>query len=334
VRTVADRARALEPLGLSPRQARFLATVALHSGYCLRRQYAAFAGVANAKNVSAFLDGLVARRWADRFTRRADRGHVYHLHTRGIYRLLGQDESRNRRSGSAAFIGRRLMLLDYVLAHPETEWLATDTDKVAWCVEQGAVPRQDLPQQVSAPARPGAPSLIRYFPHNLPIGTVGTPPETYFVALVTAVDGRAFAHFLTAHAAVLRRVRRATVVAVAPRSCPGLATCPDVFARVFQRGGPIVGARADELRWFLQTRHAVDRGHWAGLSVADLDRFRTLRDRLASPDVEALYQDWLTRGDIALEIPAAAVAPGEACRLVTETLPFDYSQFGSLPGVA
>ena len=37
--TFDDRVRAVQTFGCSPRQARFLALVALHSGYCLRRQY-------------------------------------------------------------------------------------------------------------------------------------------------------------------------------------------------------------------------------------------------------------------------------------------------------
>jgi len=41
--TLDDRVHALASLGLTPRQTRFLVTAALHSGYCLRRQYLAFA---------------------------------------------------------------------------------------------------------------------------------------------------------------------------------------------------------------------------------------------------------------------------------------------------
>jgi hypothetical protein len=40
--TFDERVAALAPLGFTPRQTRFLVTAALHSGYCLRRQYLAF----------------------------------------------------------------------------------------------------------------------------------------------------------------------------------------------------------------------------------------------------------------------------------------------------
>jgi hypothetical protein len=127
--TFDDRVRALEPLGFTPRQTRFIATVALHSGYCLRRQYGAFAGVRYGKNVCDFFETLVERQLAERFTQRPDRGLIYHLQARAIYRALGQDENRNRREASAALSradhGARLRA-----RHPELDWLATEADKV------------------------------------------------------------------------------------------------------------------------------------------------------------------------------------------------------------
>ena len=67
------------------------------------------------------------------------------------------------------------------------------------------------------------------------------------------------------------------------------------------------------------------------------DAFRHLDPLTALDDVEALYRDWTAHGERALERPVSSAASGRSepvCRLVTEVLPFDYSQFGSLPGVA
>ena len=77
--TFDERVRALDPLRLTPRQARFVVTVVLHSGYCLRRQYMAFAGLQYGKVARHFLDHLVTRHLATRETCRADRGFLYHL---------------------------------------------------------------------------------------------------------------------------------------------------------------------------------------------------------------------------------------------------------------
>src|SRR5690349_7535116 len=128
--TQRQRIEVLLGIGFSERQAEFLALVALHSGYCLRRQYATFAGVAYGKNVRDFLDDLVARALARRLTFRPDRGHIYHLFSRSIYDALQQGDNRNRRHTGPALIARKLMLLDYVLEHPDREWLVTESEKV------------------------------------------------------------------------------------------------------------------------------------------------------------------------------------------------------------
>src|SRR5689334_17295205 len=100
-------------MSFTERQAQFLTLVGLHSGYCLRRQYATFTGIAYGKNVRDFLDDLVARQLARRLTFRRDRGHIYHLFSRSLYSAIQQQDNRNRRHASPALIARKLMLLDF-----------------------------------------------------------------------------------------------------------------------------------------------------------------------------------------------------------------------------
>lgn len=327
--TFEDRVRALEPLGFTERQTRFIATVALHSGYCLRRQYATFAGVVYGKNVRDFLDTLVERQLAECGSQRADRGLIYHLQARAIYRAIGQDENRNRRAASAALIARKIMVLDYVLGHPELDWLATEADKVDLFADRCGVPRVDLPQQTFVASRPGGPSTTRYFTHKLPIAMAGDPPVACFVYLVTDATGRGLEQFLADHARLFASLPAWTVVAIGS-SAQTLATCEAVFGRVRPQTAT---SAADDLRTFFRTRDLVDRAELATLSVAAIDRFRTLREQFNTPTFDALYMDWRQRGEAAL-----ASCRGPAVRsvgqLVTDMLPFDYSQFGSLPGVA
>ena len=58
----AKRAEAVAPFGFTERQARFLATVMLHSGVFVGRQYAAFAGITHGQKVHDFLEKLLTRR--------------------------------------------------------------------------------------------------------------------------------------------------------------------------------------------------------------------------------------------------------------------------------
>ena len=334
--TWSDRVRAVEALGFTTRQARFLVVVALHSGYCLRRQYAAFASVAYGKSVRDFLDALVAKHLATRFMLRADRGHLYHLHARPLYRVLGQEDNRNRRPASAALIARKLMLLDAVLSRNDVEWVATEEDKVALFAERLRVPHAELPQRVFAAANEATPPTTRYFPHKLPVAIVGDPPGAQFLALVTDPTGRELDQFLQDHAALLRRLSTWSVIAVGPDALLRQADCARAFDRFLASPIGTGGGQTDDLRWYFTSRRMVDGGDLSRLSMDDIARFRRLRARFAGATIDARYREWTVRGDDVLT--ANSAAPAEAAssdgRLIVEALPFDYRQFGSLPGVA
>ena len=332
--TFEQRVQALEPLGFTPRQTRFLALVALHSGYCLRRQYAAFAGIRYGKNVCDFLETLVDRGMAERFTQRADRGLIYHLHARGVYRVLGQRDNRNRREASAALIARKIMVLDYVLRHAHMDWLATEEDKVDTFTTRYGVPRSDLPQRVYAASGSRA-VTTRYFPHKLPIAVGGDPAVAHLACLVTDTTGRGLEQFVHEHRRLLAWLPAWTVVALGP-SPVGLQACESAFHRLVRQPTSPLTASHEDVRWFFQTRQAVDQGDLTGLSVTAIDRYRTLSEAFRRPVFDELYLEWCRRGDAALAGYLTATPPSKRSvgSLVTELLPFDYSQFGSLPGVA
>ena len=334
--TFEERARALEAFGFSPREARFLVLAALHSGYCLRRQYTAFAGIEYGKNVRDFLDSLVDRKLAGRFSIRADRGHIYHLQSRTLYRVLGQEDNRNRRHASAAVIARKLMLLDFVLAHAGIDWLATEEEKVQLCVDRLGLPLDDLPQHVYESARPGAPSTIRFFPHKLPIGVTPNQPDVRFVVPAHEPTGGGFDAFLRDHARVFAQLPKWSVVVIGPADPPAFERCKVAFERFLGNPTSRLIPYAHELRTYFRTREAIDRGRLADLPVAEINRFRRLRERFNGAEVEGRYRDWLHRREDALRVASAATGnvqsrPG---RLEIAALPFTYTQFGSLPGVA
>ena len=59
-----DRVKAVAEFGFTERQAGFLVTVMLHSGVCVPRQYASFAGTAYGHKVTRFFEKLVQRDFA------------------------------------------------------------------------------------------------------------------------------------------------------------------------------------------------------------------------------------------------------------------------------
>ena len=124
-----ERAQALRALGYSEREAEFLALVAVHSGYFLRRQYGASAQVGRGASSVRFLRRAVAAGHV-RSTTFSNRTEVYHLFARPIYRAIGEEDNRNRRSRPVYSIKAKLMALDFVLAHRDSVFLATEAEKL------------------------------------------------------------------------------------------------------------------------------------------------------------------------------------------------------------
>jgi hypothetical protein len=331
--TFEERVAALEPFGFTLRQRQFIATVALHGGYCLRRQYGAFAGIQCGKNVRHFLETLVECRVADRLTLRAGRGHIYHLHARGLYRALDEEHNRNRRRVSGAFLARRLMVLDGVLRHPDWRWFPTERDKVDLFLDRYGVPRPDLPQRRFS-SRPGAMNATRYFLHKLPVAVGGDPSVVSFMYVADGTD-REFEQFLVDHARLVRWLSAWTIVAIGP-SALALTRCERVFERMRQQWVPPESIGLEDLCWLCTTRQPVDRGDLTGLGIADIDRYRTLRDQLGGTTFDALYAGWCRHDEAALAsyVSNTRRPPPSHGRIVLERLPFDYRPFGLLPGVA
>ena len=256
--TPGERIEAVTALGFADRQASFLVTVALHSGYCLRRQYEAFAGIRYGKNVRGFLDRLVTSGLATRFAGRADRGHLYHVHARAFYRAIGEYGCRNRRAASAPQIARKLMVLDAVIARSTAMWLATETEKIEYFTQRLGIPREVLPQ------RRGDGTNLRHFMHQLPIFIADGSATPHFLYLATDGSPDAFTSFLHGHARLLRCLATWTIVLVGIRCWPAL---PNVFDRFATSLTSTLSAAADELRWYFERRQLIDRGDLAQVSV-------------------------------------------------------------------
>jgi hypothetical protein len=339
--TFDDRVRALEAWGFSKRQTRFLVTVALHSGFCLHRHYAAFAGLAYGEGVRDFFDRLVARRLATRLTFRRDRGHVYHLQHSAIYEAIGQDDNRNRRQTSPALIARKLMLLDFVLAHVGAEWYATEQDKVRLFTDRWGVPIDDLPSRIYTPRRDTSdqPTTTRYFIHKLPIRLVGEGPTVSFTFLVTDTSGRAFAQFLRDHERLLHHLHDWEMVAVYPQHIAGAsasaATFRDFVADVQRRLSP---SEPEAVRAFFQDRQRIEDGDMSRWSIDDLRQFQIRHRRFLTPEFRTLYQRWQQEGDAVFaehgDEPLRATLASGRPLLTMHRLPVRYDRFGTRAGVS
>ena len=191
-----ERIDAVARFGFTTRQAKFLVTVMRHSGVCLPRQYAAFAGIVYGQKTRAFFTSLVARRYASSCPCIHNRALVYHVHHQPLYRAVGEPHSRLRRPVPATSVVPRLILLDAVLVSPETIWLAGEAEKVAHFAEvaPAAVERLSDPAADTGPA-----GVVRRFPDHLPIG-IDPAGRAVFVYPMTSSSVAQFRVFLRRHA--------------------------------------------------------------------------------------------------------------------------------------
>jgi hypothetical protein len=290
--TAGERAAPLEAYGFTPRQAAFLATVLLHGGVCVPRQYCAFAGITRGQVVQDFFDRLTARRFATVYPCARKGSHVYHLHHKALYRAIGEPESRYRRRASVERALERLMILDAVLMKRELTWLATERDKVTYCRQDRNVSEEELPRLIFE----GSGSrTVRYFPEKLPLGVSDASDEVALLYLVTEPTGRLFRTFLEAHTAILKRLSRWRIVLVVPRvlataEAAHRAAVTDLCAT------PLRPAVVDEFRWFCGVRRAVEEGVAQRLAF-DAARYGRARRAFSTPRFFAAYREWLRGGD-------------------------------------
>jgi hypothetical protein len=171
----------LMELGYTEPEARFLYVVATHSGYFILRQFLNFTGARRGKRSNLFARKVLNNGHGS-VRDYLGYGSIYHLFSRTLYGQIEKGNLRNRRKHSFEYIRTRLVLLDFILANPEAEYLETEQDKITFFCEKLNVVKEFLPGRVyegGAGSRP----TFRYFVDKFPMFLV--PPLTASPPVVT-----------------------------------------------------------------------------------------------------------------------------------------------------
>ncbi len=308
--TAEDRAVALQCLGYAPRQAAFLALVAVHGGYFLRRQYVAFLNQPDGGVVTDLLHRVVDHGHAVRQTV-ARETHLYHLCSRPIYATLGEPNSRFRRPALPAVITTRLMTVDLVLGWRDRVVLATEAEKVRFFTEDWAIPRDRLPATVYQAAPPHDGSVVRYFVDHSPISMVPGAPEitaAHVQGWGRGVGG--FETWLTQYQPLF-----ASLPAVRVLYCTSRPALVEVAHRAWVR---VYGEREhpahptpslQQCAAHFRLRRRLEQQSSQPLSQEDLRRHQAERARFAAPMWQALYARWCVAGDVVLESLGGPITP-------------------------
>jgi hypothetical protein len=221
----------LQKFGYTEREAAFLYLVGIHSGYFLRRQYLAFIRREDGAMVQRFLEKAVGFEHVSPMDYAAGR-HIYHLKSKLIYRILGQEDSQNRRIKGDRQIKARLMQVDYVLDHFGEQFLETSEQKVRFFADTLEIPMDSLPRAQYQ----NAGSTV-YFPDRFPVSVKEEPgqsaPKVSFAFIDDGLRSiSAFVRFLEQHAKLVSALHHAEVIYTADSS-RNLAEAEGQFLRRF-----------------------------------------------------------------------------------------------------
>lgn len=297
-----DRVKAVSEFGYTERQARFLVTVMLHSGVCVPRQYAGFAGTAYGHKVNKFFDKLASREHATVCGCLHNRAQLYHVKHHELYRAVGQPHSRYRRPVPARQVIERLMRLDGIVLFPELAYFASEDEKVAFFgLMAPSLSRERLPHITVGR---GSSPRMRFFPEDQPIAVTSTG-RVVFTYVVSAGYVEEFRAFVQRHADLLQALPGWTLRLLFPRLIAGSIDTFEAAARheLTATLGPEMLA---ELKCYLNKRRSTanpralsfeDEDFWQHQSAFDTSRFRQL------------YRRWLSDGESVFEtISSPAIA--------------------------
>ena len=314
---------AIESLGYTADEARFLYIAATFSGYFVPRQFIAFTGA----------------KWGSRstnFTRKLEsRGHVswreyphldgvYHLSSKVLYRLIGKENLRNRRRHSPDFIRTRLVALDFILANHHCEYLETEADKVSYFHEELGIPEKLFPTKEFARHR-SSPPTVRYFVDQFPMyfakGEDDSPP---LVTLSYVDPGHAslagFRHHLRRYKSLFASLSAFGFTYISNTSAHFIAAqerFSAFIANAFREEIPAA------LLSYFTLRAKWDQKRYAELSMPDIKSLELASRQFTGPDIERLYQSWCAApqptGDVGTVLPDPQSPPNIhfECRLVS-----------------
>jgi hypothetical protein len=287
----------LREIGYNEQEARFLYLAATHSGYFTRHQFLSFTHQSKGCLVHRFTTRLLTQHDAQA-TQYGHKTYVFKFTSRKIFDLIGRQDLRDHRSHTADFIGTRLLVLDFVLAHPDLQYLESQEEKLRFFQAQLGIPASLLLGQTDS-AGGLDPTLNRFFKDRFPVfvsarngSTPGSALPT-FVYCDPAHHGISwFAGYLDRHQTFFRRLPVFNLIYATPSPWK-LDRASQVFTAIFRdakRPDP------EHLTCYFQIRRLWETRQHASLTRADRDHLRAGDKQYKGEPFESAYQKWFAAG--------------------------------------
>jgi hypothetical protein len=281
---------ALEALGYTEAEARFLYIVATHSGYFVARQFLAFTAAHWGYRTNTFWNKLHTKKHA-RTECFPKSGTVYHLFSRRLYRQIDRENIRNRREHEIEFIQRRIGMLDFVLLNQGHHYLETEPEKLRFFCNQLKVPNHFLPSKIYHGQRTSQPT-VRYFVDKFPMFFASHASST--VVTFTYLQGQEvhlteFVRHLEVYLPLFRQLSEFRFLYLA-RLDSHFEKAKELFDSLvaIPLGSDV---SADLVRYF-QIRKAWDLARYTSLTETDLIFRNQAKARFTGQRFEHLYRGW------------------------------------------
>jgi len=326
---------ALIDLGYNEQESRFLYLVATHSGYFTVHQFLDYTGTSKGWNVHQFTSKSIRLG----HVRAATCGHrtsVFNVFSRKVYGALDRDNLRNRRRLSTELIRARLLILDFVLAHPGLEYLETEAEKVAYFREL-AVPEGLIPGRVYKGIDPNSTTkrcFVDRFPIFLSTKSDCAPGELTPTFVYCDSANRGLFHYIThlrSYEHFLRQLPGFQFVYAAPSQAK-FHRAEQFFRSTFEENS---AANVRSIARYFRVRRLWDENQHRLLTRADRDFLRYGNQRFRDEFSDSVYRKWAAGGteEQALEALLGAHQTAPKWRFRTHLLPRDYDIFGSESGM-
>ena len=305
----AEYVEAVERYGYTPTEARFLYLVGTHSGYFTQQQFFDFAGV-NRGGMGTRLTAKALRHGHIRTARLARHTLIYNLFARHFYESIAKDNLRNRRRLSDELIRTRLLILDFVLAHADHDYLETEHEKVRYFHEKLGLPLTLLPHRTYKGVKSQS-ETQRYFVDRFPI-FLGRPEpgsDHSIAAFVYCDSGGnsllAFISYLENYQPLLRCLPAFEMIYASPKEGK-FRRAEAFFTRRFARTPRV---NPQPLCRYFTVRQLWESGQTGQLTRTDRELLRDGDQRYQGQLFDHAYREWGAKGLSPAEVNAL-VNPG------------------------
>lgn len=300
---------AIRALGYTEDEACFLYIVATHSGYFIPRQFLALTGSKWGYRTDQLAKKLESRGHAS-WREYEGAGGVYHLFGKRLYADIGKVNLRNRRRHSVEFIKTRLVLLDFVIANHEYNYLETEQQKVAYFCDTLGLPKKILPAKPYE-GRHGVEPTLRYFVDKYPLffyssGSSFSPVVTFSFVDPGLASIKAFSTHLVAYAPLFQELPEFRFLYIANTSTNFIAAQKCFSKQVTPASSH---GSTDEILRYFRLRKAWEQEKYGLFSNSDIEWLNDATRRFATKQIGSLYANWCTgqiaESDVHQEFPNA-----------------------------